>query len=41
MFFLSTKRYAASMLEIAEKAQSYAEELGSLMGAGEVVEINP
>jgi len=38
---VSAKRYAASMLEIAEKAHRYAEELGSLLGAGEVVRISP
>ena len=40
---VSAKRYAASMLKIAEKAkaQSYAEKLGSLKGAGEVVENIP
>jgi len=38
---VSAERYAASMIEIAEKAQDNAEELGSLRRAEEVVEINP
>jgi len=38
---VSAKRYAASMLEIAEKAQDHAEELGSLKEAKEIIEICP
>ena len=35
---ISAKHYAASMLEIAEKAQDHAEELGSLKEAEEIIE---
>jgi len=37
---LSAKRYAANMLEIAEKAQDHAEELGFLKEAEEIIEIS-
>jgi len=33
---VSAKRYAASMLEIAEKAERYAKEMGSFLGAGKL-----
>ena len=38
---VSAKRYAANMLEIAEKAQDHAEELGFLKEAEETIEISP
>ena len=37
---VSAKRYAANMLEIAEKAQDHAEELGSLKEVEEIIEIS-
>jgi len=38
---VSAKRYEASMLEIAEKAERYAEEMGSLREVEEIAEVNP
>ena len=38
---VSAKRYAANILEIAEKAQDHVEELGFLKEVAEIIEISP